>query len=130
MQTKIAAVEAYLEGLLKKDLSQAPLADRVLYQNPLTGDPIEGKHNVIRFLYSTMLPAQQNIRVIRHIVEGNYIATLWEAEMTFGVLTILQLFRVEDGLITELRAFYDPREYVESVGRQRRDQENQSPESI
>jgi limonene-1,2-epoxide hydrolase len=130
MQTKISAVEAYLEALEKKNLMEAPLADRVRYQNPLTGEAIEGKHNVIRFLHSNMLPSQQGIRVIRHIVEGDYIATMWEAEMTFGVLTIFQLFRVEDGQITELRAFYDPREYLENAGRQRRNPEQKSSEGI
>jgi len=119
MQSKIAAVEAYLDGLDKKDLSPAPLADRVKYQNPLSGVPIEGKHNVIRFLEQTFLPAHQKARVVRHIVQEDHIATLWEAETSFGVVTIFQLFCVEDELITELRSFYDPREYLESMGKGR-----------
>jgi limonene-1,2-epoxide hydrolase len=115
LHSNIAVVEAYLEGLQKQDLSEVPIADGILYQNPLTGEPIEGKHNVIRFLQA-FLPAIQRANVVQHVAQDEHVASLVEWETTFGVLTVFHYIRIEEGIITELRSFFDPREMLERMG--------------
>jgi len=115
MHSNIEVVEAYLEGLRKKDLSNVPMGERIRYKSPFTDEEIEGRHNVIRFLQS-YLPAIQQGKVIRHIAQDEYVATLVEWQLTFGVLTVFTFLRIEQGIITELRSFFDPRELLERMG--------------
>ncbi|MBK5294919.1 MAG: nuclear transport factor 2 family protein [Acidobacteriia bacterium] len=114
MPSNIEVVEAYLNGLRKRDMSDAPLLNNVVFENPL-GGTLQGKHNVIRFI-NAYLPMMNEVRVLRHIAEGDHVATLWEAITPFGTLTLFQMFTIENESIKELRSFYDPREFLESMG--------------
>ena len=40
---------------------------------------------------------------------GDYVATLWEAQTVWGTVPICYVFRIADGLIQEVRSFWDPR---------------------
>jgi len=115
MPSSLEVVEAYMDCWRKRDLSDAPFADRLRYENPLSGEPLEGKHNVIRFLQA-YLPVLQGIAAVRYLSEGEYVATLWEAKTTFGDLKLMILFRVEEGFITEMQSFFDPRQMLERMG--------------
>ncbi|MCU1287908.1 MAG: hypothetical protein JWN60_137, partial [Acidobacteria bacterium] len=47
--------------------------------------------------------------VIQHICEGEYVVTHWEVDGIFGIISILQKFRVENGKITEAFGYFDPK---------------------
>ncbi|MBK5293090.1 MAG: nuclear transport factor 2 family protein [Acidobacteriia bacterium] len=115
MHPNVAVVEAFLECLRKRDLSGAPFADRILFEDPLTGDPLEGKHNVMRFIQA-YLPALAEVRIMTEVSTDNHVACEWEAVTPFGRLTLFQLFEIEHGLIVKLKSYYDPRAILASLG--------------
>jgi limonene-1,2-epoxide hydrolase len=106
-EDNIKAVEAYLNALKHNDLSLAPFADEIIFENPVSGKN-KGAENFRAFL-SGFLPAIDDVRVLDHICEGDRVVTHWEVDGVFGVVTILEKFRVRDGLITEAFGYFDPR---------------------
>ena len=48
-------------------------------------------------------------RKVRHVCEGDYVATHFEVDGVFGLLPIMEMFKVEDGKITEAIGYFDPR---------------------
>jgi limonene-1,2-epoxide hydrolase len=111
----VAATTAFMNAMQAKDLSQAPLADNVFYHGPLSGEPIQGREHVSRFL-RVYLPVINDIRLIRQIAEGDYVATMWQADTSFGLLSLVYVFCVQAGQIVEIQAFYDPRGFLERMG--------------
>jgi len=112
----IAAATAFLKSMQAKDLSQAPLAENVSYESPLSGEPIRGRDHVIRFL-NVYLPVINDVRTVRHIADGDYVATVWQADTSFGPLSLIYVFRIESGTIVDIQAFYDPRGFLERMGK-------------
>lgn len=106
-ESDIEAVEQYLDALRSKDMSRAPLAADIVFTDPLVGEAT-GEEAWREFI-SRMLPAIKDVRVKQHLADGDYVATLWEADTVWGIIPIFELFRVEDGRIKEARAFFDPR---------------------
>jgi limonene-1,2-epoxide hydrolase len=106
-ESNIEAVEGYLDALRSKDLSRAPLAVDIVFTDPLVGE-LSGEAAWRGFI-EQMLPAIKDVRVRQHTCEGDYVTTLWEADTVWGIIPILELFRVEAGRIKEARAFFDPR---------------------
>jgi limonene-1,2-epoxide hydrolase len=111
-EENIKAVEAYLNALKQKDLSLAPFAENVEFEDPIAGINT-GEENFRAFL-SGFLPAINDVRVLSHICEDDYVVTHWEVDTTFGIIPILEKFRVRDGKIVEACGFYDPRPIVGS----------------
>jgi hypothetical protein len=103
----IKIVESYLDALRVKDLSKAPVAEDVVFEDPLA-TPASGRQAWAEFV-SGILPALKDVRVKQHVVDGNHVATLWEADTVWGVIPIFEYFHVVDGTIREARAFFDPR---------------------
>lgn len=103
----IKAVEAYLKALGSRDLSLAPLADDMYFEDPVAGKH-RGAENFRAFL-SGFLHSITEVRVVRHIAEGDYVATHFEVDGVFGVIPIIEIFKVEDGKITEAIGYFDPR---------------------
>ena len=106
-EENILTVEQYLIALKDKDLSLAPFADDINFEDPIAGK-IVGAENAKAFL-TGFLPAINDVKVIQHISEGEYVVTHWEVDAVFGIIPILEKFRVEDGKITEAIALFDPR---------------------
>jgi limonene-1,2-epoxide hydrolase len=106
-ESNVAAVEGYLDAIRSKDLSRAPIAPDIFFTDPLIGE-LTGEEACRGFL-TQMLPAISGVTVRQHVADGDYVSTLWEADTVWGVIPILELFRVEGGRITEARAFLDPR---------------------
>lgn len=106
-EENIKAVEAYLNGLKNRDLSFAPFAEAVEFEDSVTGK-IVGAENVKAFLEG-FLPAINDVKIIRHICEGEYVATHWKVDTVFGIIPIMEKFRVENGKITEAVGYFDPR---------------------
>lgn len=108
----VQAVESYLDGLRRKDLSQVPFAPSVSLESPLS-PRIVGIKAVTEFL-TGMFPAIRDVRARQHIVENDYVATRFDLDTTFGVIPVFDCFRVVNGLIQEVRPFYDPRPITEA----------------
>lgn len=106
---------AFMEAMKNKDLSQAPLASNVYYTGPLSGEPVRGREHVARFL-QVYLPVIREIRLLHQIADGDHVATVWEADTRFGLVSLVYVFRMEGGEIVEIQAFYDPRGFLERMG--------------
>ena len=115
MTPNVAVATAFLDAMKNKNLSQAPLADGLTYLSPLSGELIRGRSHVTRFL-GTYLPVINDIQVIRHIAEGDYIVAVLQVHTTFGLLSLAYVLRVKDDKIAEIQAFYDPRGFLERMG--------------
>jgi limonene-1,2-epoxide hydrolase len=111
-EENIKAVEAYMNALKQKDLSLAPFADEVEFEDPLSGKNT-GAENFRAFL-SGFLPAINDVRILSHVCEDDCVVTHWEVDAVFGIIPILEKFRVRDGKIVEAFGFYDPRPIVGS----------------
>jgi limonene-1,2-epoxide hydrolase len=106
-EENIKVVEGFLNALRAKDLSLAPVADDIEFEDPMIG---KGKGaDALRGFIGGFLPAIEEVKVIQHIVDGDYVVTEWEVDGVFGVITVLEKFLVRDGKILSYRAFYDPR---------------------
>jgi limonene-1,2-epoxide hydrolase len=106
-QDNIRVVEEFLKALRLKDLSRAPVADDIEFEEPMMG---KGKGAAaLKGFIEGFLPALDDVRIIRHIAEGEYVVTEWEVDGVFGAITVLEKFVVRDGKIVEFHAFYDPR---------------------
>ena len=57
------------------------------------------------------------IHVEQHIVEGDWVATLFEEQTTHGPLSVFAKFHVVVARITDINVFYDPRRIVEAMRR-------------
>jgi len=115
MTSNVAAATAFLNAMKDRDLAQAPLAEDISYEGPLSGEPIRGRDHVSRFL-GVYLPVINDVRLVRQIAEGDYVATVWQAETSFGQISLVYVFRVQAGEIIEIQAFYDPRGFLERMG--------------
>lgn len=106
-------VERYLSGLKNKNLSQVPFAPDVSFESPLT-PKLTGKERVVECL-TGLFPAIKDIRIKQHIVEGEYVATVFDFDSTFGVIPVFDCFRISNGLLKEIRPYYDPRPITNAV---------------
>jgi len=104
-EEKIAVVESYIYGVGHGDLSQVPFADDVSYESALT--PKRTGKEAITFL-TALLPIIQGVEIRQHIVEGDYVATVFHVRTTNGVTAIFNKFRVVDGKLKEITPYYDP----------------------
>lgn len=116
MSPNVMVATAFLDAMKLKDLSQAPLAENLSYTSPLAGETIRGRERVMRIL-GIYLPVLDNLRVIRHIADGDYVATVWRARTSFGPLSVVYVFRIHAGKVAEIEAFYDPRAFLDQMGR-------------
>lgn len=112
-----AVVERYLRALKDRSLAGVPLAPDVVFQGPLS-PKLTGIDAVTEIL-EQMLPVIRDVRVQRHIAEGEWVATLFELETEFGVIPVCDCFHVVNGQLQQIRPFYDPRPIVEGMVRQR-----------
>lgn len=113
---RISAVEAFLSGLTANSVDKMPLHPDLVLKSPLDPDhPLRGKAAAVAFLESRVFPRipVRKAHVERHMIEGNCVATLWTA--TFALpggkevdVPIFDFFRIEGGLIKEIRPYFDP----------------------
>lgn len=106
-----AIAETYLEAIRTKDPSKAMFGPEVTLQFPLIPRKIVGRESVIEYVFS-MLPGIDEVKLERHMTGGEYVATLWEAQTVWGTVPICSVLRIADGLIQEVRSFWDPRPVI------------------
>src|ERR1035438_4928849 len=102
----IAVVESYLNGILRKDLSSVPFAPDITFEGPLM-PKLSSRETIVGFL-TTILPLIKGIEIKQHIVDGDYVATVFDMETVNGVDHVVDLCLVVGGELTEIRAFYYP----------------------
>jgi hypothetical protein len=107
-EQKIAAVEAYLDCFATKDLSKVPFAEDVTFEGPRM-PKLTGRQVILGFLTS-ILPMVKGIQLKQHIVEGDYVATVFDMETVNGVDHVFDRIHIVDGEIKGIHAFYYPQE--------------------
>jgi hypothetical protein len=111
----VAIVDSYLQGIGRKNLAGVPFASDVTIESPLT-TKLVGVEPVSAFL-TGLFPAVKDVRINRHIVDGEFDAVQFDLDTVFGVIPVFDCIRVTNGLIQEIRPYYDPRPITEGVAR-------------
>ena len=106
-EENIKTVEGYLNALKQKDLSLAPFADDLKFSDPIAG--VDSGAEKFKAFLAGFLPAINDVRVLSHVCEDDFVVTHWEVDAVFGIIPILEKFRVRDGRIIEAFGFFDPR---------------------
>ena len=101
---KVSVVEAYLDCFATKDLSKVSLAEGVTFEGPRM-PKLTGRTTVLGFL-SHILPMVKGVQLKQHIVEGDYVATIFDMNTDSGVDHVFDRIHVVDGQIQSIHAFY------------------------
>ena len=110
-EQKVAVVEAYLDCLGTKDLSKVSFAEDVTFEGPRM-PKLTGRPTVFGFL-TNILPMVKGIQLKQHIVEGDYVATVFDMESVNAVDHVCDRIHIVDGQIKAIQAFYYPEEILE-----------------
>ena len=105
-EQKVALVEAYLDCFATKDLSKVSFAEDVTFEGPRM-PKLTGRAAILGFL-TQILPLVKGIRLKQHIVEGDYVATIFDMETVDGVDHVVDRIHILDGQIEAIHAFYYP----------------------
>jgi hypothetical protein len=103
--------------LKEQNLAEVPFAPDVVFQGPLSAK-LTGV-DAVRDILEEMLPVIRDVRVQRHIADGEYVATMFELDTPFGLIPVCDCFQIVDGQLKQIRPFYDPRPIIEGMARQR-----------
>ncbi len=109
----VRAAEAHLNGITAKNVTAVPYDPDVVIETPL-GPPVKGV-DAVRQVVASVFPAVKQIRIIRHIADGEWCATLFDFEYVFGTFRIIDVFHVVDGRIVSIQAYYDPRPILQGL---------------
>jgi len=109
---KVAAVEAYLDCFATKDLSKVSFAEDVTFEGPRM-PKLTGRQTILGFLTS-ILPMVKGIKLKQHIVEGDYVATVFDMETVNGVNHVFDRIHILDGEIKAVHTFYYPHQAPEA----------------
>ncbi len=110
-EQKIAVVEAYLDCFATKDLSKVSFAEDATFEGPRM-PKLAGRATILGFL-TQILPMVIGIRLKQHIVEGDYVATLFDMQTVHGTDHVFDWIHIVDGQIQAIHAFYYPEQSPE-----------------
>lgn len=102
----IAVVESYLKGLATKDLSNVPFAADITFEGPRV-PRLVGRQSVVGFLTSIM-PLLKRIDIKQHLVDGEFVATMFDMETVNGTNMVVDWLRVSGGQLKAIHSFYYP----------------------
>ena len=111
----IRAVETHLNGLGARDISASPFHQDIEFVGPI-GPALKGEPTV-RAVFTGFFPTIKGIKINRHIVDGEWCATVFDFDTTYGTVPMIDLFHVVDGQILSIRVYYDPRPILEGMSR-------------
>jgi len=80
----IRAVEAHLNGLGTRDISASPFHQDIEFVGPI-GPPIKGA-STVRTVFSGFFSTIKGININRHIVDGEWCATVFDFDTTYGTI--------------------------------------------
>lgn len=101
----VSIVESYITGLGSGDFSSVPFSKDITYESPLT-PKIQGQE-AIDFL-SGLFPLMRGAEIVQHIVEGDYVASVFILHTPNGKTHVFDKFRVVNGELKEINPYYDP----------------------
>ena len=110
-EEKVAVVDAYLDCFATKDLSNLSVAEDITFEGPRM-PKLAGRATVLGFL-AHILPMVRSIEFKQHIVEGDYVATVFDMETVNGVDHVFDRIHIVDGQIQSIHAFYYPEQAAE-----------------
>ena len=110
-EQSVAAVEAYLDCLTSKNFSRVRFSEDVTFEGSRM-PKLTNRNMVLGFLRNIMFPAVKHVQVKKHIVEGEYVATLFTMDTTEGSDIVLDLIHVVNDEIKSIHAFYYRQEEV------------------
>jgi SnoaL-like domain len=110
-EQNVAVVEAYLDCFVTKDLSKVSFAEDVTFEGPRM-PKLTVRATILGFL-AQILPVVRGIQLKQHIVEGDYVATIFDMETVDGVDHVLDRIHIVDGQIKAIHAFYYPHQPLE-----------------
>lgn len=97
-------VETYLNCVVSGDFESIPLAFGYGSESPSSGR-IHGEAAVA---YLKLIGAEMNeIRIVRHVVEGNFVATQFEEVLGDATLPVFALFELDADRVKFVRVFFD-----------------------
>ena len=103
---KVAVVEHFLSCLATKDLAQLPIEPDLTVESPFIRRV--GGAPAMRYL-KRVADSVRAISVKQHIVEGDWVATLFDEDTVDGPVAVFARFEVIETRIREVSVFYDPR---------------------
>jgi SnoaL-like domain len=112
-EQKVALVDAYLDCFTTKDLSKLSFAEDATFEGPRM-PKLTGRVTILGFL-TQILPMIRGIQLKQHIVEGDYVATLFDMETVNGVDRVFDWIHIVDGQIKAIHAFYYPEQPPEAA---------------
>lgn len=83
-----------------------PFAAGITFEGPLM-PKLSGRETIVGFLIS-IFPFIKGIEIKQHLVDGDYVATVFDMETVNGVDHVVDLCLVVGGELTQVRAFYYP----------------------
>jgi hypothetical protein len=105
-EQKVAVVEAYLDCFVTKDLSKVSFAEHVTFEGPRM-PKLTGRATILGFL-TQILPVVRSIQLKQHIVEGDYVATIFDMVTVNGVDHVFDRIHIVNGQIRAIHALYYP----------------------
>src|SRR5215469_4349068 len=109
----IRVVEAHLKGLGARNISASALHKDVEFVGPI-GPPIKGA-DTVRRVFTGFSQTIKGIHINRHIVDGEWCATIFDFDTTFGSIPMVDCFHIVDRQILSIRVYYDPRPILEGM---------------
>jgi hypothetical protein len=103
-EEKVSVVEAYLDCFATKDLSKIAFTEDVTFEGPRM-PKLAGRGTVLGFL-AHILPMVRGVQIKQHIVEGDYVATVFDMVTVNGVDHVFDRIHIVDGQIKSIHAFY------------------------
>lgn len=109
----VEVVERYLQALQTGQIDDLPLAADVTFESPLAAR-VAGREAVLDALRG-LLPAVRGVTVRDHVADGEFVASRFELETPFGRIDVFDRFRVVNGMLAEIRPYFDPRAITGAV---------------
>src|SRR5690242_8891223 len=114
-QDVLRVIEAYIAALNAKDLSAAPLSSDVTFESPLS-PTIQGLP-AVQQVFAGFFPVMRRVIATRHIIDGEWCATVLDMETAFGTVPMIDYFHVLDGQIVSIRVYFDPRPILDGISK-------------
>jgi hypothetical protein len=103
-ERKAAVIAHYFQCVVGGRLSELPVTEDYGSESPQSG--LLYGEQAINYL-GEIGAEMRNIHVVRHIVDGDFVATYFEETTAKGVIPVVGLFEFKDDKIRFVRVFFD-----------------------